>query len=178
MAKTYKVCLIGCGRMGATIDDEVRDRPHSYLWLPYSHAAGYVAVESTELVAVSDVVQEKGDFEFIPHVPLRPVEDHGIGHDDRLPKQVHLALPLFFKEADARLMAEGQNRIISQVSPVVHIIHPHPEPGPEDLLSLNFESYSSHLYLQGSRPDSAAQRLFSGLEDRLARIGGPANGSH
>lgn len=59
MGKTYSVCLIGCGRMGATIDDEVRDRPHSHLWLPYSHAAGYVAVESTELVAVSDVVQEK-----------------------------------------------------------------------------------------------------------------------
>ncbi len=59
MGKTYRVCLIGCGRMGATIDDEVKDRPHSHLWLPYSHAAGYVATESTELVAVSDVVQEK-----------------------------------------------------------------------------------------------------------------------
>ena len=59
MGRTYKVCLIGCGRMGATIDDEVKDRPHSHLWIPYSHAAGYVAVESTELVAVSDVVKEK-----------------------------------------------------------------------------------------------------------------------
>lgn len=59
MGKTYRVCLIGCGRMGATIDDEVKDRPHSNLWLPYSHAAGYVAVENTELVAVSDVMQEK-----------------------------------------------------------------------------------------------------------------------
>lgn len=55
MARPYKVGLIGCGRMGATIDDEVRDRPHSYLWLPYSHAAGYGAVEETVLVAVSDV---------------------------------------------------------------------------------------------------------------------------
>jgi predicted dehydrogenase len=59
MAKRYNVCLIGCGRMGATIDDEVRDRPNSFLWLPYSHAAGYAAVENTELVAVSDVVPEK-----------------------------------------------------------------------------------------------------------------------
>ncbi len=59
MGKIHKVCLIGCGRMGATIDDEVRDRPHSNLWIPYSHAAGHVAVESTELVAVSDVMQEK-----------------------------------------------------------------------------------------------------------------------
>lgn len=59
MGKTYRVALIGCGRMGATIDDEVKDRPHSNLWLPYSHAAGHVAVESTELIAVSDVMQEK-----------------------------------------------------------------------------------------------------------------------
>ena len=59
MRKLYRVCLIGCGRMGATIDDEVKDRPHSERWLPYSHAAGYVAVDNTELVAVSDVVQEK-----------------------------------------------------------------------------------------------------------------------
>lgn len=59
MPKRYRVCLIGCGRMGATIDDEVRDHPHSYLWLPYSHAAGYMAVERTELVAVSDAIPEK-----------------------------------------------------------------------------------------------------------------------
>ena len=59
MGETYRACLIGCGRMGATIDDEVKDRPHSNLWLPYSHAAGYTAVESTELVAVSDVMKEK-----------------------------------------------------------------------------------------------------------------------
>lgn len=59
MPKRYTVCLIGCGRMGATIDDEVRDHPHSYLWLPYSHAAGYMAVERTELVAVSDAIPEK-----------------------------------------------------------------------------------------------------------------------
>lgn len=57
--KRYKVGLIGCGRMGATIDDEVRNHPHSFLWLPYSHAAGYMAVERTELVAVSDAVAEK-----------------------------------------------------------------------------------------------------------------------
>ncbi|HGJ66079.1 TPA: Gfo/Idh/MocA family oxidoreductase [bacterium] len=59
MAKTYKVCLIGCGRMGTTIDDEVKDHPNSDLWLPYSHAAGYKAVDRTELVAVSDAFMEK-----------------------------------------------------------------------------------------------------------------------
>ena len=51
----YSAALIGCGRMGATIDDEVRDRPNSYLWIPYSHAAGYMAVERTDLIAVSDI---------------------------------------------------------------------------------------------------------------------------
>lgn len=59
MPKSYRAVLVGCGRMGATIDDEVRDRPDSFLWLPYSHAAGHVACERTELVAVSDVIPEK-----------------------------------------------------------------------------------------------------------------------
>ena len=44
MSKTYRAGLIGCGRMGATIDDEVRDRPHSDLFLPYSHAAALAAI--------------------------------------------------------------------------------------------------------------------------------------
>jgi len=45
--------------MGATIDDEVKSHPKSNLWLPYSHAAGYVAVKKTDLIAVSDTVKEK-----------------------------------------------------------------------------------------------------------------------
>jgi predicted dehydrogenase len=52
---TYRACLIGCGRMGTTIDDEVRDRPDSVRWLPYSHAAALMAVERLELAAVADV---------------------------------------------------------------------------------------------------------------------------
>ena len=59
MSVTYTAALIGCGRMGATIDDEIADRPDSYLWLPYSHAAGYTAVERTDLVAVSDIDGDK-----------------------------------------------------------------------------------------------------------------------
>ena len=61
MSKTYTAALIGCGRMGATIDDEVRDRPNSFLWLPYSHAAGYTGVDRTDLIAVSDVDMEKAE---------------------------------------------------------------------------------------------------------------------
>lgn len=53
---TYRVAVIGCSRMGGFIDDEVADRAP---WmLPYSHAAGYTAVERTELVACADVRPE------------------------------------------------------------------------------------------------------------------------
>ena len=59
MVKKYKACLVGCGRMGATIDDEVRNRPDSALYLPYSHAAAYKSIEDVELVAVADIVPER-----------------------------------------------------------------------------------------------------------------------
>ncbi|MDP6984354.1 MAG: Gfo/Idh/MocA family oxidoreductase [Candidatus Latescibacteria bacterium] len=59
MGKTYRVGLVGCGRMGTTIDDEVRDRPNADLFLPYSHAAAVVACDRTDLVAVSDPFAEK-----------------------------------------------------------------------------------------------------------------------
>lgn len=59
MSRTYRAGLIGCGRMGATIDDEVRDRPHSELFLPYSHAAALAACPRIEFAAVCDPVEEK-----------------------------------------------------------------------------------------------------------------------
>ncbi len=61
MAHTYKTCLIGCGRMGATIDDEVADRPDNFIWQPFSHAAAAVACNRTDLVAVSDVFEDKAE---------------------------------------------------------------------------------------------------------------------
>ena len=61
MSETYSACLVGCGRMGATIDDEVAGRPDSFLWMPFSHAAAAVACDRTRLVAVSDVVEEKAE---------------------------------------------------------------------------------------------------------------------
>ena len=61
MPTEYKACLVGCGRMGATIDDEVRHRPDSSIWLPFSHAAACVACDQTELIAVSDVLPEKAE---------------------------------------------------------------------------------------------------------------------
>ena len=46
--RRYRAALIGCGRMGAFIDNEVA-APHAY-----SHAAGYLECPRTELVALSD----------------------------------------------------------------------------------------------------------------------------
>ena len=52
----YRAALVGCGRMGAFIDNEVAGRPNANL--PYSHAAGYEACSRTELVAGSDMRSE------------------------------------------------------------------------------------------------------------------------
>ena len=60
MGTEYRVCIVGCGRMGGTIDEEVRATPHGAL--PYSHAAGYTAFERTDLVAAADVVEEKAQY--------------------------------------------------------------------------------------------------------------------
>lgn len=57
----YRAALIGCGRMGATIDDEVVDLPNSERWIPFSHAAAAVACERTDLIAVSDVFEGKAE---------------------------------------------------------------------------------------------------------------------
>ena len=60
MANQYRVCIVGCGRMGGTIDEEVQGGRHRAL--PYSHAAGYTAYERTTIVAASDVVEEKAKY--------------------------------------------------------------------------------------------------------------------
>lgn len=52
----YRVALIGCGRMGSTIDDEVRDYPA--VQLPYSHAAGYASLPQCHIVAAADINPE------------------------------------------------------------------------------------------------------------------------
>lgn len=52
--QTYRAALVGCGRMGAFIDNEVPKSPT----LPYSHAAGYEACNRTQLIAGSDMRRE------------------------------------------------------------------------------------------------------------------------
>ena len=61
MPDIYRACLIGCGRMGATLDDEVAGFERARHWLPYSHAAAYDACERTELVAVCDADADKAE---------------------------------------------------------------------------------------------------------------------
>ncbi len=56
MATTYRAALIGCSRMGAFIDNEVRSSRS--ITLPYSHAAGYEACERTDLIAGADLRQD------------------------------------------------------------------------------------------------------------------------
>ncbi len=53
---TYRAALVGCGRIGAFIDNEVMGIPS--VVLPYSHAAGYEACPRTELIAGSDLRSE------------------------------------------------------------------------------------------------------------------------
>ncbi|HEY8744429.1 MAG TPA: Gfo/Idh/MocA family oxidoreductase [Chloroflexota bacterium] len=57
MAQTYTAAIIGCGRMGGSIDDEVRNHPG--IIYPYSHAGTYQACQRTTLVAASDVLEDK-----------------------------------------------------------------------------------------------------------------------
>ena len=60
MPDQYRVCIIGCGRMGGTIDEEVKGSKHGSL--PYSHAAGYTSYPRTTVVAVADVLEEKAQY--------------------------------------------------------------------------------------------------------------------
>ena len=63
MPDPYRVGLAGCGRMGATIDDEViaRDKENQIRWLPYSHAAVVKACARAQLVAVADPFEDKAE---------------------------------------------------------------------------------------------------------------------
>ena len=56
MSQTYRAALVGCSRMGAFIDNEVRSSRS--IMRPYSHAAGYEACDRTELVAGADLRPE------------------------------------------------------------------------------------------------------------------------
>ncbi len=54
---SLKAVIVGAGRMGGTIDDEMHVYPHFVG--PYSHAAGYAAVPEVDLVAFADTDEAK-----------------------------------------------------------------------------------------------------------------------
>ena len=61
---TFRVGIIGCGRMASTIEDEQiakrKQGPYrSGIVLPYCHAGAYALVEETEMVAACDIVEDK-----------------------------------------------------------------------------------------------------------------------
>lgn len=55
--KKYRAAIVGLGRMGSTIDDEMKDYP-SFI-LPFSIAGGCRASQRIDLIAGSDIVSEK-----------------------------------------------------------------------------------------------------------------------
>lgn len=55
MAK-YKAAIIGTGRMGGLIEDELD--PNQFV-IPYGHFSGYAAIEETEVVAVANRGEER-----------------------------------------------------------------------------------------------------------------------
>ena len=56
---TYRGAVVGCGRMGSTIDDEHIGMPH-YPW-PWAHAPAMIEARGVELIAAADVDQAKLD---------------------------------------------------------------------------------------------------------------------
>ena len=59
MSTTYVACLVGCGRMGGTIDDELVKGGYPRSALPHTHAGACGAVERIRLTGAADVVEEK-----------------------------------------------------------------------------------------------------------------------
>ncbi|MDA0839219.1 MAG: Gfo/Idh/MocA family oxidoreductase [Planctomycetota bacterium] len=57
MSKTkYRVAIIGTGRMGGFIEDEL---PVNQFWKPYSHFCAYEAIKETEVIAVANRGEER-----------------------------------------------------------------------------------------------------------------------
>ena len=50
---TFRAAVVGCGRIGSTIDDEHQNRPQ--FRYPWAHAPAYIEAKGVELVAASDL---------------------------------------------------------------------------------------------------------------------------
>jgi predicted dehydrogenase len=56
---TYRVGVIGCGRIGSTIDDEVQG--NTSVLLPFAHTAAYMEEPRVSVVAAAEAAPEKRD---------------------------------------------------------------------------------------------------------------------
>lgn len=54
---SYRAAVIGCGRIGSTIDDEHQNRPQ--FRYPWAHAPAYIEAEGVELVAGADLLSDR-----------------------------------------------------------------------------------------------------------------------
>jgi len=54
---SYRAAVIGCGRIGSTIDDEHQNRPQ--FRYPWAHAPAYIEAEGVELVAGADLLENQ-----------------------------------------------------------------------------------------------------------------------
>ena len=52
MTNPYTACLVGCGRMGGTIDDEMKGHPYFNFVLPHTHAGACKALERINLTGM------------------------------------------------------------------------------------------------------------------------------
>ncbi|MEW6357048.1 MAG: Gfo/Idh/MocA family oxidoreductase [Planctomycetota bacterium] len=59
MPTTYTACLVGCGRMGGTIDDEMKNNLYYRHALPHTHAGACKAIDRINLTGMADVVEDK-----------------------------------------------------------------------------------------------------------------------
>ena len=50
---TFRAAVVGCGRIGSTIDDEHQNKPQ--FRYPWAHAPAYIEAKGVELVAASDL---------------------------------------------------------------------------------------------------------------------------
>jgi len=55
--KKYRAAIVGLGRMGSTIDDEIKDSLPD--WVPYSIASACRKMDRVELVAGADILPDK-----------------------------------------------------------------------------------------------------------------------
>ena len=56
MAARYKVAIIGTGRMGGLIEDEI---PSNAFSSPYGHFSSYASIEETDVVAAANRGEER-----------------------------------------------------------------------------------------------------------------------